>query len=129
MEFDPQAFAQKLAFTPEVSALDISEEDATRLGIGFHPQRRAVYFPQKDETGFIAGFIAFKDGKLVMPPEMAAADQRGEIETCMRGLRASFLLALLQRDGSRQAARMRVLTRRQSSSIACRSRWWFYVVR
>jgi DNA primase len=67
-EFDPAAFASKLAFTDEVAALGLTEADATRLGIGYHPQRKAVYFPQKDDTGFVCGFIGWKDGKLVMPP-------------------------------------------------------------
>jgi DNA primase len=66
--FDPVAFASKLAFTDEVAALGLTEADATRLGIGWHPQRKAVYFPQKDDTGFVCGFIGWKDGKLVMPP-------------------------------------------------------------
>jgi hypothetical protein len=66
--FDPVAFAAKLVFTDEVAAQGLIEEDATRLGIGWHPQRKAVYFPQKDDTGFVCGFIAFKDGQLKMPP-------------------------------------------------------------
>lgn len=67
--FDPQAFASKLVYSDEVEALGLTEDTATKLGVGWHPQRKAVYFPMKDETGFIAGFIAFKDGKLVMPPK------------------------------------------------------------
>jgi hypothetical protein len=46
--------------------------------------------------------------------------KRGETQTCLASSEA-FFLARLQRDRSRQAARMRVLTRRQSSSIACHS--------
>jgi DNA primase len=68
--FDPQAFAQKLAFTPEVSALGISEEDATRLSIGF--TRGKLYFPLRDEFGFIAGFVGYADGQLKMPPKLLA---------------------------------------------------------
>jgi DNA primase len=67
-DFDPAAFAAKLQFTDEVAALGLTEETATKLGVGWHPQRKAIYFPQKDDTGFVCGFIAFKDGKLVMPP-------------------------------------------------------------
>lgn len=67
-QFDPAAFASKLSFSEDVAALGLSEADAKRLGIGWHPQRKAVYFPQKDDTGFICGFIGWKDGKLVMPP-------------------------------------------------------------
>ena len=68
-EFDPVAFASKLAFTNEVEALGLTEADATRLGIGWHPKYKAVYLPQKDDTGFVCGFIAFKDGELKMPPK------------------------------------------------------------
>ena len=64
--FDPAAFAAKLAFTDEVEALGLTEADAARLGIGFY--RGRVYFPMKDDTGFIAGFIGFANGELKMPP-------------------------------------------------------------
>jgi hypothetical protein len=66
-EFDPATFASKLVYSDTVKAPGLSKDDATRLGIGWHPQRKAMYFPQKDDTGFIAGFIACRDGKLVMP--------------------------------------------------------------
>jgi len=115
-EFDPAVFAQKLVFSPEVSALGISEEDATRLGIGFHPQRKTVYFPQKDETGFIAGFIAFKDGKLVMPPKWLE-HQGCETQTCLGGLRASFLLFVHpscgRSRGCRRSRHLRAISRRR----------------
>jgi len=35
----------------------------------WHPKYKAVYLPQKDDTGFVCGFIAFKDGELKMPPK------------------------------------------------------------
>src|SRR4051812_11943500 len=60
--FDPGAFAAKLCFTEEVEALGLNEEDAARLGIGF--TRGKVYFPMKDDTGFVCGFIGFADGQL-----------------------------------------------------------------
>jgi hypothetical protein len=66
--FDPAAFAAKLVWSPEVEALGIIEEDATTLAIGFHPQRKRVYFPIRHTDGSIAGFIGYADGKLVMPP-------------------------------------------------------------
>jgi DNA primase len=66
-EFDPAAFASKLAFTDEVAELGISEEDATRLQIGF--TRGKVYFPIRNEDGSISGFIGFADGQLKMPPQ------------------------------------------------------------
>jgi hypothetical protein len=54
-----------VAVSEEVSELGLSEEDATRLGIGF--TRGKVYFPMKDDTGFICGFIGFADGQLKLP--------------------------------------------------------------
>jgi DNA primase len=66
-EFDPQAFAGKLAFSDEVEALGISEEDATRLQIGF--TRGKVYLPIRNEDGSISGFVGFADGQLKMPPQ------------------------------------------------------------
>jgi hypothetical protein len=66
--FDPEKFAAKLSYTEEVEALGINEEDATRLGIGYHPQRKAVYFPVRNPTGELSGFIAAKNGELILPP-------------------------------------------------------------
>jgi hypothetical protein len=66
--FDPAAFASKLVFTDEVAKLGISEEDATRLQIGFN--RGKVYIALRDEFGFTAGFVAFADGQLKMPPTL-----------------------------------------------------------
>ena len=62
----PVAFASKLAFTDEVAELGISEEDATRLQIGF--TRGKVYFPIRNEDGSISGFVGYADGQLKMPP-------------------------------------------------------------
>jgi hypothetical protein len=67
-KFDPVAFAAKLVFSDEVEALGLTEEDATKLGIGWHPQRKTIYFPQKDDTGFVCGFIGFANGELKMLP-------------------------------------------------------------
>jgi DNA primase len=66
-EFDPAAFAQKLSYSDEVSELGISEEDATRLQIGF--TRGKVYFPIRNDDGSISGFVGFADGQLKMPPQ------------------------------------------------------------
>jgi DNA primase len=66
-EFDPAAFASKLAFTDEVAELGINEEDATRLQIGF--TRGKVYFPVRNEDGSISGFVGYADGRLKMPPQ------------------------------------------------------------
>jgi hypothetical protein len=67
VEFNPAVFAAKLVFSDEVAALGLTEQDAARLGIGF--TRGRVYFPMKDDTGFICGFIGFADGQLKMPPK------------------------------------------------------------
>jgi DNA primase len=66
-DFDPAAFASKLAFTDEVAELGIAEEDATRLQIGF--TRGRVYFPIRNEDGSISGFVGYADGQLKMPPQ------------------------------------------------------------
>jgi DNA primase len=54
--FDPVAFASKLTFTDEVAELGLTEEDATRLQIGF--TRGKVYFPIRNEDGSISVFPA-----------------------------------------------------------------------
>jgi DNA primase len=66
-EFDPAAFAAKLSYSDEVAELGLTEEDATRLGIG--SVRGKVYFPMKDDTGFICGFIGWGNGELKLPPK------------------------------------------------------------
>jgi DNA primase len=65
--FDPVAFASKLQFTDEVSALGLTEQDATRLQIGF--TRGKIYFPIRNEDGSISGFIGYADGQLKVPPQ------------------------------------------------------------
>ena len=54
------------AFSDEVAEPGISEEDATRLQIGF--TRGKVYFPVRNEDGSISGFVGYADGQLKMPP-------------------------------------------------------------
>lgn len=65
--FDPAAFASKLNYTDEVIALGVSEEDAERLGIGFY--RGRVYFPMKDASGAVLGFIGWDGKELKLPPK------------------------------------------------------------
>lgn len=65
--FDPIAFGAKLAYSEEVKALGISEEDAERFTIGFY--RGRVYLPMRDSNGSIAGFIGYASGELKMPPQ------------------------------------------------------------
>ena len=45
----------------------VSEEDATRLQIGF--TRGKVYFPIRNEDGNISEFVGYSDGQLKMPPQ------------------------------------------------------------
>jgi DNA primase len=66
--FDPEKFAAKLVWSQEVAATGISQEDAQRLSIGWHPQRKAVYFPVRNPDGSISGFVGFKNGHLLWPP-------------------------------------------------------------
>jgi hypothetical protein len=63
--FDPQAFAAKLEYSPEIEAIGLSEENATRLGIGFY--RKRIYLAVRNEDGTIAGFAEFADSKLRLP--------------------------------------------------------------
>jgi DNA primase len=71
--FDPEAFAGKLVYSDEVKALNISEEDATRLLIGWHPQRKAIYFPVRNPDGSLSGFVGYRNGELVWPPKWIAS--------------------------------------------------------
>jgi hypothetical protein len=68
-QFDPAKFAAKLEFSDEVAALGIGEDDAVRIGLGWHPQRKQIYFALRDEYGFITGFVGVK-GELKMPPKL-----------------------------------------------------------
>ncbi len=72
--FNPVAFASKLAFTDEVAELGISEEDATRLQIGFtrYPQRGRQY----QRVCRICRRSAQNAARL-------DTNQRGETETCL----------------------------------------------
>jgi len=67
--FDPEKFAEKLCYSDEVAALGISEDDAERLGVGFHSQRKSVYFPVRNPDHSISGYIGIKDGQAKMPPK------------------------------------------------------------
>ena len=71
--FDPEKFAANLAYSDEVAALGISEEDATRLGIGWHPKRKKVYFPVRNPDASLSGFIGCDASeKLILPPQWLA---------------------------------------------------------
>ena len=68
--FDPHAYLAKLAYTEEVAALGITEEDATRLGIGYmssgmHKQR--VVFCVRNPDGSISGFVGVKPEDIKLP--------------------------------------------------------------
>jgi len=67
-QFDPDAFAAKLQYTPEVEALGLSQEDAERIGVGWHPQRKAIYLGFRNPHGSWSGWMKFSEGELVMPP-------------------------------------------------------------
>lgn len=56
--FDPASFASKLTYVPD---LGISEEEATRLGIGEH--RGKLYIALRDDFGHTAGFVAVEHPK------------------------------------------------------------------
>jgi len=66
--FDADAFAEALAFTDEVKALNITPEQAKQLGIGMH--RGKLYIAMRYESGIIAGFVYSEGGKLVLPKNL-----------------------------------------------------------
>lgn len=75
--FDPAKFAARLVYTDEVKALDISEEDAERMGVGYHAARKAVYFPIRNPDGSIAGFIGCDANRqLKLPPQWLAGNPK-----------------------------------------------------
>lgn len=72
--FNPEKFASKLAWAKEVQALGITKSDAERLGIGFHAQRKCVFFPVRNPDGSISGFIGCDEKRgLKLPPQWLAA--------------------------------------------------------
>jgi hypothetical protein len=68
-DFDADAFAGKLQYSPEVEALGLSEDDAARIGVGWHPQRKALYLGFRNPDGSWSGWMKFADGELIMPPQ------------------------------------------------------------
>lgn len=69
-EFDPEAYAAKLAYSPEVAALGISEADAAQFQIGFAStgfHRGKVVFPIRHPSGEIAGFASYANGEFKFP--------------------------------------------------------------
>lgn len=75
--FDPEKFASKLVWHEEVGKFGLTEDDAERLGVGFHPQQKHVYFPIKNPDGSFSAFIGVKDGRVKMPPQWLAS--RGNV--------------------------------------------------
>ena len=63
--FDPVAFAAKLAFSEEVAALGFTEEDAEHFQVGFY--RGKVYAPLRHPNGDIACFYDYGGGTLKLP--------------------------------------------------------------
>lgn len=71
--FDPEKFAARLVWHEEVAKLGLTEEDAKRMGVGFHPQQKHVFFPIKNPDGSFSAFIGVKDGRVKMPPQWLAS--------------------------------------------------------
>lgn len=67
--FDPTKFASKLVWSAEVEALGFTKEDAERLGVGYHSQRKLVFLPLRNPDASISGFVAIKGGQFVLPPK------------------------------------------------------------
>src|SRR5205814_928904 len=73
--FDPDIFAQKLAYSDELKELGITQEDADRLGIGFHAKYKRIYFPIRNLDGSVSGFIGYANGELKMPPQWLTSNK------------------------------------------------------
>jgi hypothetical protein len=71
--FDPEKFAARLVWHEEVAKLGLTEEDAKRMSVGFHPQQKHVFFPIKNPDGSFSAFIGVKDGRVKMPPQWLAS--------------------------------------------------------
>lgn len=75
--FDPEAFAAKLSYSPEVKVLGISEEDAVRLGIGFYSaaglMRGRVCLPIRYGDGSLAGYVGWDGQDLKVPDRWLSA--------------------------------------------------------
>ncbi len=67
--FDPDKFFAKLQFEHgEVQAAGYAAEDAERIGLGWHPQYKALFVGHRNADGTWSGFSKLKDGKLTPPP-------------------------------------------------------------
>lgn len=68
--FDPEKFWASCVFSEEVSALGITQEDAARVLIGWHPRYKALFLGSRNEDGSKAGFTKVLDPKaLKLPPQ------------------------------------------------------------
>lgn len=68
--FDPLKFASKLVWHEEVAKLGLSQDEAAQLGVGWHPQRKACFFPVRHVNGDISAFIGCDaQHKLKLPPQ------------------------------------------------------------
>lgn len=75
--FDPEKFAARLVYSDEVAALGIEEAIASDLGIGWHPQRKKVYFCIRHEDGSKSGFIGCDaNQKLTLPPQWLPSSRK-----------------------------------------------------
>jgi len=70
--FDPDAFAKKLTYSDDLATLGVSEEDASRIGLGYHPQRKMHYIAARNPDGSYSGFIGFDLKGAKMPPKWLA---------------------------------------------------------
>lgn len=71
-QFDPDSYLAKLSYNDEVAALGISEEDASRLGIGainngLHKGR--IVFAIRNPDGSLSGFIGVAGSDIKVPKQ------------------------------------------------------------
>lgn len=68
--FDPDKFAASLEYTPEVEALGLTEEDATKFKIGVH--RGKLYVPLCPADSMPPAWVEFSEGELKLPSKWLA---------------------------------------------------------
>lgn len=71
--FDPVKFGNQLVWHEDVAKLNLTEEQAKRFGIGYHPNRKAVYIPALNPDGQVSGYFKWDGTTLTPPPQWLEA--------------------------------------------------------
>lgn len=68
--FDPEKFRQRLVWHDDLAKQGLTPELAESLGVGYHAQRKRIYWASRHPNGDIAGF---RDDQGKPPPQWLAA--------------------------------------------------------